>query len=404
MHVQCVVTNSHYSLVGIDILHKHAALTALHNSKARSPAPKCYPNTRIDVMEAIMEWISNVDSQDARNLLWLHGPLGSGKSTVAQTVAERCIKNNRKLAGSFFFSSAASDRNTDSHLVATIAHQLTHSIPGVDAVLGPVIKANPSIFESSLEDQIESLIVKPLMQAVQGLEPYTWPYLVIVDGVDECTEQTTQRDIIRAIGTAINDHELPLRFIITSRPEPHLKNLFNSREIKPISKQISLQDPHFDTETNIEHYLRSELARISEGSLENAQWPTELDIRNLLDKSRGQFLYPSMIIDFIDNPECQPNERLQTIMDVPTVYNNPTSPFAELGCVHDILGPEHVKNVLTVDTLGRPHQICIFNRLLLDSREALFGYLHTLSTERIRALLQDVHAVWKVHTHRIQTS
>jgi hypothetical protein len=401
--MQCVDTNLSDSLVGIDILRKHAALTALHNSKARRPVPKCYPDTRIDVIDTIMKWISNVASPEEPRLLWLHGPLGSGKSAIAQTVAERCAKNNRKLAGSFFFSSAASDRNTDSHLVATIAHQLAHAIPGVDGVLGPMVKADPSIFESSLEDQIELLIVKPLMQAVQGLEPYTWPYLVIVDGVDECTEQTTQRDIICAIGTAIKEHNLPLRFIITSRPEPHMKNIFNSSELRPISKHISLQDPRFDPETDIECYLRSELSRIWEGSLPNApstQWPTELDIRVILDKSRGQFLYPSMVIEFIDNPQRQPHNQLQSMVNLPIVHGDPTSPFAELECIYDILGAEHVDNVLTRDTVERPYQVCVYKGLLLNSRDGIFGYLRTLSTGGLRALLQDAHTVWNVHVRR----
>jgi energy-coupling factor transporter ATP-binding protein EcfA2 len=396
IHVQCVDTDLSYSLVGIDVLHKHAALTALHNSKARSLLPKCYPGTCVDVINTIMDWISNVDSpaQDG-SILWLHGPLGSGKSTILQTVAERCTKKKRKLAGSFFFSSATSDRNTDDCLVATIAHQLA-SISGVRAALGHVVQENPSIFESSLEDQIESLIVMPLMQAVQGLEPYTWPYLVIIDGVDECTGQATQCDIIRSIGTAIREHELPLRFIITSRPEQHLTDIFDSREIKSISKQISLQDHTKD----IEYYLRSELARIWEKRLPNSQQPTERDIRALLDNSRGQFLYPSMVIEFIGNPKRKPDEQLKIMLDIPILYENPTSPFAEFECIYDICGASHVNDVLTSETLSRPYRVCVYHNLLLDSREGLFRYLHTLSTGKIRALLQDVHAVWNVHIHR----
>ena len=346
-----------------------------------------------------MNWVSNVDSQDGR-ILWLHGPLGSGKTAIMQTVAERCAKSKRRLAASFFFSRAASDRNTDNSLVATIAYQLAQSISGVQTALGPLVKGNPTIFESSLEDQIEQLIVTPLKEAVQGLEPYTWPYVVVIDGVDECTEQASQCDVIRAIGTAITEHELPLRFIVSSRPEQHLKSLFNTRDIKPISKQISLQDPLFDTRKGIEYYLRSELERIWEERLPNAQRPTERDILALVNKSRGQFLYPSMVIEFIENPQRNPDVQLKTMMDIPIVDRNATSPFAEFECIYDILGAEHVNDVLTSETLSRPYNFCVYKQLLLDSREGVFRYLYTLSTERIRALLQDVHAVWKVHIHR----
>lgn len=396
-----VLSDLHYSLIAIKILHEHISLAALHNSKARRPAPRCYPNTRVSVIDTITEWVSNVNSPDGHRILWLHGPLGSGKSTIAQTLAEHYTsENNRKLAGSFFFSSAAPDRNTDQNFIATLAHQFVCSIRGIDdsgTVLGPVVKANPLIFNEPLEEQIRLLIVEPMMQAVSDLEPYTWPYLVIIDGIDECTEKDTQRQIVSTIGAAIEEHKLPLQFIITSRLEFHLKKLF-SGEIKHISKHMSLQDSQFNPETDIAHYLGRELTRIWKGSL-----PDELnsDIRAILDRSGGQFLYPSMVIEFIENPRHQPDEQLKIMVDIPVVHGDPTSPFAELDCLHDILGVS-VNEVTSMTIYGIPYRACVYKHLLVDSREALFPYLITLSTEQIRALIQDGHDVYKANIHRKQ--
>jgi len=383
---------------GIDILHKRTSLTALHNSKARNPLPKCYPETCVDVIDAIMAWISTVDSPDG-SVLWLNCPLGFGKSAILQAIAERCTQNKRKLAASFFFSHSASDRNTDDHLVATIAYQLAHSIPGVRGALEPAVKDNPSIFDSSLKDQIEALIVQPLMKAVQALEPHSWPDVVIIDGVDECTKQATQSDIVRAICAVIREHQLPLRFIIASRPEQHLVNLFNSSKIKSVSKQISLQD-RTNLKKDIEYYLRNELERIWEEGPPNARPPTERDIHTLIDKSRGQFLYPCMVIEFIGNLQRKPDNQLKVILDMPMLYHDPTSPFAEFECFYDVCGAEHVNTTLTRETLSRPYTVCVYKQMLQGSLEGLFRYLNGLSTGEIRALLQDVHAVWKEHVHR----
>lgn len=352
-----------------------------------------------------MEWVSDVSSPNDR-ILWIHGPLGSGKSAIAQTLAKNYTSestNNCKLAASFFFSSTAPDRNTDKNLIATLAYQLVRSISGVEdysAVLGPVVKSNPAIFESSLEEQIKSLIAKPLMQAVKGLKSYSWPYLVIIDGVDECSERDTQLNIINAIGVAIKEYDLPLRFIITSRPDMHLTTLFGSEDIEPISKHISLQNSQFDPEIDIECYLRSELARIWEGRLRGAtsRWYTELDISAILHRSNGLFIYARMVIEFVENLKRQPDKQLKMMVAIPVIHGDPISPFAELECIYDLLGA-NVNEVTSETIAGRPYGACVYKHLLVDSREALFRFLSKLSTEQLRALIQDGSDIYRAHIH-----
>ena len=38
----------------------------------------CLPNTRLDVIKDVMEWIAN-DSDDRKKVLWVHGVAGSGR-------------------------------------------------------------------------------------------------------------------------------------------------------------------------------------------------------------------------------------------------------------------------------------------------------------------------------------
>lgn len=75
-----------------------------------------------------MDWVEDMDR--ATRFMWIHGPVGAGKSAIEQTIAEMC-HNARILAASFFFSRNIAGRNDKSLLITTLAYQLTVSIPAI---------------------------------------------------------------------------------------------------------------------------------------------------------------------------------------------------------------------------------------------------------------------------------
>jgi hypothetical protein len=76
------------------------------------------------------------------------------------------------------------------------------------------------------------------------------PVLVIVDGLDECESAIAQYHILRSIANVINANlnHLPLRFLITSRPEPHIHSLLQRSSFQHICYGLSL-DYIFDLDT-----------------------------------------------------------------------------------------------------------------------------------------------------------
>jgi hypothetical protein len=84
-----------------DLLHRLLyAIEAPFNSYAKQASPSCLPNTRLDLLKEIHKW---VDGQDERCIFWLNGLAGTGKSTIARTVA-RTYFEQKRLRASFFFS------------------------------------------------------------------------------------------------------------------------------------------------------------------------------------------------------------------------------------------------------------------------------------------------------------
>jgi pantothenate kinase-related protein Tda10 len=61
------------------------AENAPYNSFARQHELTCLSNTRVEVLREIHEW---ADGQDMPCIFWLNGMAGTGKSTIACTVAQ----------------------------------------------------------------------------------------------------------------------------------------------------------------------------------------------------------------------------------------------------------------------------------------------------------------------------
>ena len=122
----------------MELLKQNVALGASHNSAERYDPPKCHPHTREAVLMKIEDWVK--DAHKVSLFLWLYGPAGTGKSAIAQTIAE-LLESLELLAAAFFFSRNAAGRNDKTSLIPTLVYQLIMSIPEIrphvlEAVIG----------------------------------------------------------------------------------------------------------------------------------------------------------------------------------------------------------------------------------------------------------------------------
>ncbi|KAJ7057259.1 hypothetical protein C8F01DRAFT_992099, partial [Mycena amicta] len=54
------------------------------------------------------------------------------------------------------------------------------------------------------------------------------PHLVVIDGLDECNSKVVRTRIIKIIFELLLARGLPHRFLICSRPEPHIREALDS--------------------------------------------------------------------------------------------------------------------------------------------------------------------------------
>ena len=73
----------------------------------------CHPNPRVAVLDRIMIWVEGGEDGEEAQIIWIFGPVGTGKSAIAQTIAERCLAAGLLLAAFFFSPPTARETTPD---------------------------------------------------------------------------------------------------------------------------------------------------------------------------------------------------------------------------------------------------------------------------------------------------
>jgi len=257
-----------------------------------------------------MVWVEQCPDNLALFFLWMYGPAGAGKTAIAQTIAELCAEANL-LAASFFFSRTAAGRNDNSRLVATLTWQLIQSIPEIREHVLTLLERDPSIVSRAPATQMRTLIIDPLNMIPKEVLNQR-PRFIIIDGLDECSDEQLQRRFLNIIGKATADARFPLRFLITGRPESHIQDAFHRFQSQVL--RIDLAKTH-GWYRDIEKYLKEEFTRIaSEQQLDSSAWPGEQIIHDLVTKSCGQFVYVTTILRFVGDEYNSAVSQLEIVL------------------------------------------------------------------------------------------
>ena len=287
--------------------------------------------------------------------MWVYGPAGAGKSAIAQTIAEMCEEEMILLA-SFFFSRNDPSRNTVKTLIATIAYQIILNFPHVrDAILG-AIERDPLIFSKSLAVQVKSLIAVPLQPLADAgyFNDPTSRRLVIIDGLDECSEPKVQQNILEILGSAQRQHRLPLIFLFASRPEQHISLTFSTGILPSVTARIALDESYLPYD-DVRLFLTDKFREIKSTHQLRAyippQWPLPKILNQLVRRSSGQFIYASTVIHYISSYRHNPTNRLDIILGIHPPQKD--FPFAELDALytHIFNGVEDIEKILDILSL-----------------------------------------------------
>ncbi|KAF9446242.1 hypothetical protein P691DRAFT_804447 [Macrolepiota fuliginosa MF-IS2] len=311
---------------GIDRLLAASIPQALHDSSENNK-PACFEGTREEYIRNITGWgLGDWKARQAR-ILWLEGPAGVGKSAVAQS----CAQSTGGRLGATFFFSRTNEWNDPKKFVPTIVYQLATKYPPYRDHVDAIVLRDPLVLEKSIEAQFRDLLVRPLADLKGMGIGVGEDAVIIIDGLDECDGKDAQRTIIQIIITSVHEQSTPFIWAFFSRPEPHIKAAFSSKQAADVCLRLNLPVSR-DADGDIEAYLRDGFRMIrAEYDFPSAYiWPSEEEIRQLVDQSAGLFVYTASAIRYIGNSGAsEPTARLRSLLELGST-NTSDNPLANL--------------------------------------------------------------------------
>ena len=273
----------------------------------------------------------------------MRGPAGVGKSAIAQTCAEK-LKETGHLGTVFFFSVKKYDN--PSRLFTTIAYQLTTALADYRTAVDEKISKDHTIVEKKMASQFQLLIVEPL-QEIEKQGKRVQPKAIFIDGLDECAGEEAQSEIIEVIASSVQARSTPFRWAIFSRAEPRIVSTFSQDSIASITHFVELLISR-EVDGEIELYLRGEFKNIlrRRNCLHlSSSWPTNDDIRRLVDAAAGLFAHSAAALRQVGYPsDWQFRERLQSVLDAVSQAGNQASTSQLDALYFHIMSqiPEHI--------------------------------------------------------------
>ncbi|KAJ7174719.1 hypothetical protein C8R46DRAFT_1347799 [Mycena filopes] len=268
----------------------------------------CLPGTRANVIEELTKWGALLDSATP-NVCWLFGPAGTGKSTLASSLAE--IFTGFGYLGSFvFFDSDVSERAEPSAYIRTIAHDLASRDRAIaDAVLA-ALEDNPKIVKMRLVHQFERLILEPL----SATKAPARPVVIIIDALDEggSLDLNSQKEFLSVLASGLPKLPKHVRVLITSRRDPHIVDYLSGLECVRQHDLSTESDVHNDIRTCITAQL-SAVQRKNSTSLPSS-WPEEHSVEHLVEEASGLFIWAVVACSFIDSSDDDPAIQLAQLL------------------------------------------------------------------------------------------
>ncbi|KAJ3554299.1 hypothetical protein NP233_g12448 [Leucocoprinus birnbaumii] len=273
---------------------------AMLYAKDRGYVPRCNDDTRQALCDRIIPWVQ--DDKETPRVLWLSGPAGVGKSAVAQTIAE--ILDRRGLLGGVFFFSRLNNRSDPNVVIPTLVYQLARRLPEYLKIITKKIIRDPLILDNNRSTQFRELIIDPFLSlSSQTSTVAQKPLLVIIDGLDECSNRGAQREFVEMIAkhSQLEGAALQFRWMICSRPEPDINVAFSSPLCEATCRQekLEIDDPE----------AQSDALRILQKGFEDIRrrysdeiaddWPTSHQMYYIASQASGHLGFVSFIIRFI---------------------------------------------------------------------------------------------------------
>ncbi len=242
------------------------------------------------IVDAYRHW---VDHQPESRLFWIKAGPGVGKSAIAANLAHR---QRSAIVASWFCDAKSSELKDPSKALKSIAFQLALRWEDFRVKLLRKLELYASATDDTCEDvrkelqkkNTQDLFLFLLAEPMAGLIWREHKLVVVIDALDEATDEQSNNRITELIATELSSLPEWIGFVVTSRPQAEVVNRLCGFK----SFEIDAGDPR--NLADLRDWYKEQLGRRPElTALPDAE---QVRIENILVKrSSGMILYLKII-------------------------------------------------------------------------------------------------------------
>ncbi|KAI1103866.1 hypothetical protein F4804DRAFT_352610 [Jackrogersella minutella] len=293
----------------------------------QSSTSPCLEGTQRSILNEIQRW---AESPIGEVIFWLRGMAGTGKTSIALTVANALSKmkqfadagqppRSTFLGASFFFKQGDTTRDNTKKFWPTIATILAESYPDLKPYIAAAIKENSAIGTKAQVEQFTRLIMKP----ISVLDEQTFlpiRLVVVIDALDECLERSEAEELLGMLTALDYLRQIQFRVLITSRDDDHISRRFNKipRTLYHVSTLEKIK-PSYASEgqkDDIILYVTHTLDQIAQNYDVQHGCISPADIDRLSKKADGLFIYAATACRFLDTEDFRSSFTRKILLDI----------------------------------------------------------------------------------------
>jgi len=273
-------------------------------------------------------------------------------------------------------------------ILPTLARLIAGNSPEFATALAVQLGKVDRVATKPVRDQIGPLLYQPLSVLAQT----ALPVIFIIDGLDELGDENEVQELLELIADFRTG--VPVRFILTSRPEMHIRRTpITNHELTTVLKLHTI-DP-VEVQHDIHLYINDTLTKAAKGST----WFTAADVDTLVKLSGGLFIFASTALKHILDPD-EDDDRSDRLHEVTSSVSQDTlaAATARLDMMYELVitGALHSTNISKKEL----ERLISIIACILTSRSPLaihaLADLLKLKPGILRSSLRRLHAVVRV--------
>jgi hypothetical protein len=271
-----------------------------------SASEMCMDGTRQTLLAELTAWFENAEPSAPR-VFWLNGLAGTGKTTIARTMADWAHQRGR-LAATLFFSRNIDATRVPSAVIPTLAYQIARYQPSFRPSICTSIALDEDIRDRSIASQAETLL-----SHLSSSAPPAAPLLIVLDALDEChLEDGCEGGNAIPLLFAQTASVPCIKILLTSRMEDTIRRKLG----KLIDYQITLHDIESTiVQDDIRHYLARSLEKVASEWDLALPFPADAAIDTLVGRAGTLFIYAATVVKWVSDSKEQPDLRLKQILE-----------------------------------------------------------------------------------------